>query len=108
MATVFKIGEDWDMPPSPPGFPKCGNYNGNDLVSFLYPEDLELLHSHLNETVYSVLDTGNDSHTNMISTLGKLWPFVGGAHPYVSSLANINLPYFSIALCTVISLLFIN
>lgn len=108
MATVFKIGEDWDMPPPPTGFPKCGNFNGNELVSFLYPEDIESLHANLNESVYSILDTRNDSHINMVSTLGKLWPFVGGAHPYVSSLATINSSYFSIVLCIVISLLFIN
>lgn len=107
MATVFKIGEDWDMPPPPPGFPKCGNYNGKDLVSFLYPEDIEMLQTNISESDYSNFITGNYSQINMISTLGKWWPFVGGAHPYVSSIASINTPYFSIFSCIVISLLFI-
>jgi len=107
MATVFKIGEDWEMPPPPPGFPKCGNYNGKELVSYLYPEDIELQHTNVNGFDNSFLDTGNDSRINMISTLGKWLPFVGGAHPYVSSIANTNTPFFSVFLCIVICLIFI-
>lgn len=102
MATVFKIGEDEDMMPPPPGFPKCGNYNGKGLVSFLYPEDVELKHENLNVYHYSVISKKNDSRINMITTLDKWWPFVGGAHPYVSSSANICTPYFSILLYIVI------
>lgn len=107
MATVFKIGEDWDMPPPPSSFPKCGNYNGKGLISYLSLEDVISHHENLNESDLNVLDTGNDSRINMISTLGKWWPFVGGAHPYVSSIASVNTPFFSILLCTsiVISLL---
>ncbi|CAG9122108.1 unnamed protein product [Plutella xylostella] len=26
MGLVFKVGENWDMPPTPPGFPTCGDY----------------------------------------------------------------------------------
>lgn len=94
MATVFKIGEDWEMPPPPPGFPKCGNYNGKELVSYLYPEDIESQHTNVNGFNNSFLDAGNDTRINMISTLGKWLPFVGGAHPYVSSIANTNTPFF--------------
>lgn len=108
MATVFKIGEDWDMPPTPPSFPKCGNYNGKDLLSFSYQENNELQYPNINKYDHSDLDTGNDSRTNMISTLGKWWPFVGGAHPYVASAsASVHTPYISILMCIVISLLFI-
>lgn len=107
MATVFKIGEDWDMPPPPPGFPKCGNYNGKGLVAYLHSENVGTPHVLINESEDSILDVGNDSRINMVSTLGKWWPFVGGAHPYVSSIASINTPYISILLCIVISLLFI-
>lgn len=96
MATVFKIGEDWDMPPVPPSFPKCGNYNGKELLSFSYPEDDGSQNVNIHKYHHSDLDTANDSRTNMISTLGKWWPFVGGAHPYVSSSSSINPPYISI------------
>lgn len=107
MATVFKIGEDWDMPPTPPSFPKCGNYNGKDLLSFSYPEEDELQNANINKYNHGDLDTDNDTHTNMISTLGKWWPFVGGAHPYVSSKSSINTPYFSVVICIVISSLIV-
>lgn len=103
MATVFKIGEDRDMPPLPPGFPKCGNYNGKELVSFIYSEDIGMPFLNTNES--NILDLTNDSSINMISTLGKWWPFVGGAHPYVSSIGSANKPlYFSFLICIVISI----
>lgn len=107
MANVFKIGEDWDMAPPPPGFPKCGNYNGKGLFSISHPEDFEPSRTNINEYGHSELDTGNDipTHTNMISTLDKWWPFVGGAHPYVSKASNINMPYFSLLLCIIIIIL---
>jgi len=104
MATVFKIGEDWDMAPTPPGFPKCGDYNGKGLLSFPYPENVKVHHSNINEYDHSDLHLGNDTHNNMINTLGKWWPFVGGAHPYISSTNSINTPYFSILIFIVISL----
>lgn len=108
MATVFKIGENEDMLPPPPGFPKCGNYNGKGLVSYLYSEEAELQHEKSNIYHYSVLSKKNYSRLNMISTLDKWWPFIGGAHPYVSSIANANTPYFSILFyIVIISVLFI-
>ncbi|KAL5234168.1 hypothetical protein ACI65C_001578 [Semiaphis heraclei] len=109
MATVFKIGEDWEMPPSPPGFPKCGNYNGKGLVSILNPEDMDSVYPIINGSRQpdDFDDVDIESRTNMISTLGKWWPFVGGAHPYVASAASINSSYFSVLLCIVISFLVI-
>lgn len=109
MATVFKIGEDWEMPPSPPGFPRCGNYNGKGLVSILNPEDMDSVYPIINGSRQKdeLDDVDIESRTNMISTLGKWWPFVGGAHPYVASAASINSSYFSILLCIVISFLVI-
>jgi len=105
MATVFKIGEDWDMPPIPPSFPKCGNYNGKELLSFSYPDDGTLKNANIHKYQHSNSDIGNDTHTNMISSLGKWWPFVGGAHPYVSSSSSTNTPYFSVVMSILLSLL---
>lgn len=109
MANVFKIGEDWDMVPPPPGFPKCGNYNGKGLFSFSPPVDFESPHKNIHEYSHSGLDSENNfnTHTNMISTIDKWWPFVGGAHPYVSTASSNIKPYFSILSCLIICLLFI-
>lgn len=97
------------MPPSPPGFPRCGNYNGKGLVSILNPEDMDSVYPIINGSRQKdeLDDVDIESRTNMISTLGKWWPFVGGAHPYVASAASINSSYFSILLCIVISFLVI-
>lgn len=69
MANVFKIGEDWDMAPPPPGFPKCGNYNGKRSFSFSPSEDFE---SH--EYGHSGLYRENYLHSriNMSSAINKV------------------------------------
>lgn len=109
MATVFKIGEDSDMPPPPPGFPKCGNYNGKGLVSYLYPEDVGLLsYPSINESDSNTLDSDNGSRVDMISTLGKWWPFVGGAHAYVSSTASVGQPLCSSFILCIVICIFLN
>ncbi|XP_050537356.1 uncharacterized protein LOC126903292 [Daktulosphaira vitifoliae] len=103
MATVFKIGEDSDMPLRPLGFPKCGNYDANGIYSYSEAEN-EL--SDANDFRQSnVLGEGTkDSSNDMLNTINKWWPFIGGAHPYVSS-SSVNTPisinFLSLILLTI-------